>query len=75
MVSANVEIEGSYLLSDRRSTSSASLNMVKQGTMTATTTSGTNRTGTLSTSLIVEDRGEGGGHADGDDESDGGEYR
>jgi len=42
--------------------------------MTATITSGTNGTGTLSMSLIVEDAGEGGGHADGD-ESDDGEYR
>ena len=38
--------------------------MVKHGTMTATTTSGTNRTGTLSTSLIGEDASEDVGHSD-----------
>jgi len=64
VVSADVEVKGSYLPADRRSTSSTSLNMVKHGTMTATTSSGTNGTGTLSTSLIVEDAGEGGGHED-----------
>ena len=68
MVSANVKIEGSYLPSGRRSMSSSALNMVKHGTMMATTTSGTNGTGTLSTSLITEDAGEGGRHVNGDDE-------
>jgi len=48
----------------RRTTRSSALNMVKHGTMTATTTSGTNRTGTFSTSLIGEDAGEDGGHDD-----------
>jgi len=43
--------------------------------MTATTSSGTNGMQTLSTNLIAEDAGEGGGHADGDEESDGSEYR
>jgi len=44
--------------------SSSALNMVKHGVMTATTTSRTNGTGTFSTSLIVEDAGEDGGHGD-----------
>ena len=47
--------------------------MVKQGMMTATTSSGTNGTGTLSTSLIVEYSGEDGRHVD--DRSDDGEFR
>jgi len=37
--------------------------MVKQGTMTATTTSSMNGTGTFSTSLIGEDARESGGHS------------
>ena len=41
--------------------------------MSATTTSGTKGTDTLSTSVIVEDAGEGSGHVD--DGSDGGEFR
>ena len=64
MVSSDVEIERSYLATGRRSTRSSALNIVKHGTMTATTTSGTNGTGTLSTSLIGEDTGEGGRHMD-----------
>jgi len=62
LVSTGIEVEGSHLPTDRRSTSSSALNMVKQGTMTATTTSGTNGTGTFSMSLIGEDAGEGVGH-------------
>ena len=72
LVSADVEVEGSYLPADRRSTSSSALNMVKQGTMTATTSSGTKGTDTLHTSLIVEDAGERGRHMD--DESDEGKF-
>ena len=64
LVSADVKVEGSYLPTVRRLTSSSALNMVKQGVMTATTMSGTNGTGTLSTSLIGGDAGEGGGHCD-----------
>ena len=64
MVSADVEVKGSYLPTGSRTTSSSALNIVKHGTMTATTLSGTNGTGTLSTSLIVEDAGKGGGHSD-----------
>jgi len=73
LVSTDVEVEGSYLPSGSRSTSSSALNMVKHGMMTATTTSGTNGTRTLSTSLIGEDAGEVGRHVD--DESDGGKFR
>jgi len=73
VVSSDVEIERSYLASGRRSTRSSALNIVKHGTMTATTTSGTNGTGTLSTSLIGEDAGEGSRHVD--DEGDGGKFR
>jgi len=74
LVSADVEIKGSYLPTDRRSTSSASLNIVKHGTMTATTTSGTKGTGTLSTRCIIEDAGERGRHVDDEDWLDG-EFR
>ena len=63
LVSIYVKVEGSYLPADRRSTSSSALNIVKQGVMTATTTSGTKGTDTLSTSVIVEDAGEGSGHS------------
>jgi len=48
--------------------------MVKHGTMTATTSSGTNGMDTLNTSLIVEDTGEGVGHDD-DERSGLSEYR
>jgi len=64
LVTTDVKVEGSYLLTGRRSTSSSALNMVKHGVMTATTTSHTKGTGTFSTSLIVEDAGEDGGHGD-----------
>jgi len=73
LVPTNVEVEGSYLPTNRRSTSSLALNIVKQGVMTATTTSGTKGTDTLSTSVIVKDAGERGGHAD--DGSSDGEFR
>ena len=73
MVSTDVEVERGYLPATRRSTSSSTLNIVKQGVMTATTTSGTKGTDTLSTSVIGEDAGEGSRHVD--DESDGGEFR
>jgi len=64
LISADVKIEGSYLPTGHRSTSSSALNMVKHGMMTATTTSSTNRTGTLSTSLIREDAGGDSGHCE-----------
>jgi len=64
LVPTKIIVEGSYLPTGRRSTSSSALNMVKHGVMTATTTSRTNRTGTFSTSLIVEDTGEDSGHGD-----------
>jgi len=70
LVLTDIKVEGSYLPTGRRSTRSSALNMVKHGTMMATTTSGTNGTGTLSTSLIGEDAGEDGRH-----DVDGGEYR
>ena len=47
---------------------SSALNMVKHGKMTATTTSGTNGTGTLSMSLIGEDAGEDSGHEERSDD-------
>jgi len=74
LILADVEVEGSHLPTGSRSTSSSALNMVKHGTMTATTSSRTNGTRTLSMSLIVEDAGEGGGHADEEDWMDG-EFR
>ena len=61
-IPTNVEVEGSYLPTGLRTTSSSALNMVKQGTMTATTTS-----------LIVEDAGKGVGHSG--MRKDDGEYR
>jgi len=64
LVPTDVKVKGSYLPTGRHSTSSASLNMVKHGVMTAATTSGTNGTDTLSTSVIVEDAGKGSGHDD-----------
>jgi len=73
LVTADVKIEGSYLPTGSRSTSSVALNIVKQGVMTATTTSGMKGTDTLSTSVIVEDAGEGGRHVD--DGSGDGEFR
>jgi len=63
-VTTNVEVKGSYLPTGLCTTSSSALNIVKHGTMMATTSSGTNRTDTLSTSLIVEDAGKGVGHDD-----------
>jgi len=72
-MTTDVEVKGSYLPTGLRTTSSLALNIVKHGTMMATTSSGVNGTDTLSTSLIVEDAGEGGRHRG--DESDGGEYR
>jgi len=59
----NVKVKGSYLPTGCCTTSSSALNMVKHGTMTATTSSGMNGMDTLSTSLIVENAGEGGGHS------------
>ena len=44
VVSTDVKVEGSYLPMGLRSMSSSALNMVKQGTMMATTSSGTNGT-------------------------------
>jgi len=73
LVSTDIEVEGSYLPTGSHSTSSSALNMVKHGTMMATTTSGMNGTGTLSMSLIGEDAREVGRHED--DGSDDGEYR
>ena len=73
MIPTDVKVEGSYLPTGRRSTSSARLNIVKYRVMSATTTSGTKGTDTLSTSLIVEDAGEGSRHVD--DGSGDGEFR
>ena len=73
LILTDVKVKGSYLPTGSRSTSSSALNMVKQGTMTATTSSGMNGTGTLSTSLIGEDAGEVGRHVD--DGSGDGEFR
>ena len=63
-MTTDVEVKGSYLPTGLRTMSSLALNIVKHGMMTATTTSGTNGTGTLSTSLIGEDAGEVGRHED-----------
>ena len=73
LVPADVEVERGYLPTGRQSTSSSALNIVKQGVMTATTTSGTKGTDTLSTSVIGEDAGEGSRHED--DGSSNGEFR
>jgi len=59
-MTTDIEVKGSYLLTGLRTTSSSALNIVKHGTMTATTSSGANGTDTLSTSLIVENAGTGG---------------
>ena len=57
-----------------QTTCSSRLNIVKKRVVATTTTSGTKGTDALSTSVIVEDAGEGGGHADDEDWLDG-EFR
>jgi len=63
-MAADVKVEGSYLPTGSQTMSSSTLNIVKHGTMTATTSSGTNGTDTLHTSLIVKDAGKGVGHGE-----------
>jgi len=63
-MTTDVKVEGSHLPTGSRTTNSLASNIVKHGTMTATTSSGTNGTDTFHTSLIVEDAGKGVGHGD-----------
>jgi len=71
LVLTDVEVEGSdlpvkilVLLTTDHTTSSPALDVVQDGHMATGTTSGTKRTDTLDTDVIVEDAGEDVGHND-----------
>ena len=66
LILTNVKVEGSYLPTSLHMMSGTTLVILKEGLMTTSPTSSTNRTDALSTSVVVKDAGEGGGH---DDES------
>jgi len=63
LVPTDIEVERGYLPTGRQSTCSSRLYIVKYRVVTTTTSSGTKGTDTLSTSVIVEDAGEGSGHS------------
>ena len=73
MVPTDIKVERGYLPTGCQSTCSARLNIVKYRVVATMTSSGTKGTDTLSTSVIVEDAGEGSGHVD--DGGSNGEFR
>ena len=64
MVTADVKVKGSDLPTSLCTTSGLTLVVIKERTMTTATTSGTDGTHALSTSLTVEDGREGRRHDD-----------
>jgi len=64
LVLTDVEVEGSDLPMNSHMTSSPTLVVIEHGTMAVTSMSRTKRTDALSTSVVVEDRGEHVGHDD-----------